>query len=89
MKLIFLLCVLACPAFSAPADWSGTPVLNRLMDEAVRKDQIPGGVLLVGHRGKVLHYQAYGSRALSPVKEAMTLDTIFDAASLKIGRAHV
>lgn len=82
MKLIFLLCVLACPAVSAPADWSGTPILDRLLDEAVRKDQLPGAVLIVGHRGKVLHYKAYGSRALTPVKEPMTLDTVFDAASL-------
>ena len=82
MKLVFLLCALAWAAHGAPGDWSGTPALNRLLDEAVRKDQIPGAVLIVGHRGKVLHYQAYGSRALSPVKEAMTLDTIFDAASL-------
>lgn len=85
MSRWLLLLALAWPALSAPptvADWSGTPVLDRIIEEAVSKDQIPGAVLLVGHRGKVLHYKAYGSRSLSPAKEAMTLDTIFDAASL-------
>ncbi|MBY0504075.1 MAG: DUF1343 domain-containing protein [Bryobacteraceae bacterium] len=72
-------------AYAAPpvvAPWSGTPILDRLVDEAVRKDQLPGAVVLVGHRGQLLHYKAYGSRALSPAKEPMTLDTVFDAASL-------
>jgi uncharacterized protein YbbC (DUF1343 family)/CubicO group peptidase (beta-lactamase class C family) len=39
-------------------------------------------VLLVGHEGKVVYRKAYGKRALVPRPEAMTLDTIFDCASL-------
>ena len=48
----------------------------------MREGLIPGAVLIVGHDGKVVHRKAYGSRALVPSREAMTLDTIFDMASL-------
>ncbi len=39
-------------------------------------------MLLVGHDGAVIYRKAYGERALEPRREAMTLDTIFDLASL-------
>jgi uncharacterized protein YbbC (DUF1343 family)/CubicO group peptidase (beta-lactamase class C family) len=38
--------------------------------------------LLVGHNGKVIYRKAFGNRALEPRREAMTIDTIFDLASL-------
>jgi uncharacterized protein YbbC (DUF1343 family)/CubicO group peptidase (beta-lactamase class C family) len=38
--------------------------------------------LIVGHDGRVIYRKAYGSRALEPKREAMTLDTVFDVASL-------
>lgn len=56
--------------------------LDKLMDQAVREDKIPGAVLLVGHDGRVIYRKAYGYRALTPAKEPMTIDTIFDIASL-------
>src|ERR1700688_1447031 len=52
------------------------------MEQAVRTGLIPGGVLLVGHDGKIVHRKAYGQRALIPSSDLMTLDTIFDLASL-------
>ena len=39
-------------------------------------------MLLVSHKGQIVHRKAYGARALTPRREAMTVDTIFDAASL-------
>ena len=39
-------------------------------------------MLLVGHNGAVVYRKAYGYRALDPNKEPMTVDTIFDVASL-------
>jgi uncharacterized protein YbbC (DUF1343 family)/CubicO group peptidase (beta-lactamase class C family) len=56
--------------------------LDSVVQEAVRKDEIPGGVLLVGSRGRILWRKAYGSRSILPNREAMTPDTIFDLASL-------
>jgi uncharacterized protein YbbC (DUF1343 family)/CubicO group peptidase (beta-lactamase class C family) len=43
---------------------------------------IPGAVLIVGHDGQIIYRKAYGHRALEPRREPMTLDTIFDLASL-------
>lgn len=57
-------------------------VLDPVMDKAVADGTIPGGVLLVGHHGKVIYRKAFGSRSLEPVREAMTVDTVFDLASL-------
>src|SRR5207247_10641129 len=39
-------------------------------------------VLIVGHNGEIVYRKAYGRRALIPRAEAMTVDTIFDCASL-------
>lgn len=63
-------------AFSASAK------LDAIIQDAISKDEIPGAVLIVGYKGKVIHRKAYGYRALEPRRETMTLDTIFDAASL-------
>ena len=59
-----------------------SPTLDALVEKAVAAGEIPGAVLLVSHRGRVLHRKAYGSRALLPKREPMTVDTIFDLASL-------
>ncbi len=70
-------------ALSLPAQ-PGFPSerLDALIEQAVAEDQIPGAVLLVGRPGRILHFKAYGRRAVEPEPEAMTPDTIFDAASL-------
>jgi uncharacterized protein YbbC (DUF1343 family)/CubicO group peptidase (beta-lactamase class C family) len=56
--------------------------LDSVIEQAIAKDEIPGGVLLVGSRGRIVWRKAYGSRAIIPKREAMTADTIFDLASL-------
>ncbi len=39
-------------------------------------------MLIVGHNGAVIYRKAYGSRALEPKRELMTVETVFDLASL-------
>jgi uncharacterized protein YbbC (DUF1343 family)/CubicO group peptidase (beta-lactamase class C family) len=58
------------------------PQVDAIIDQAVQTGLIPGAVLLVGHNGRILYRKAYGWRALMPQKEPMTVDTIFDLASL-------
>jgi len=48
---------------------------------AIAEHKLPGAVLWIEHGGDV-YWQAYGNRSLVPNVEAMTRDTIFDAASL-------
>jgi len=62
--------------------FAGSDELDRTIEEALAADQAPGAVLWVGQGDKILHRKAYGSRSLTPAKEPMTLDTVFDAASL-------
>ncbi|MGD0729997.1 MAG: serine hydrolase [Terracidiphilus sp.] len=71
-----LLCVCAA---AAQGDFS---TADRILTNAVDNHQIPGAVLVVGHQGKVVYRRAYGWRALEPARESMTLDTVFDMASL-------
>jgi uncharacterized protein YbbC (DUF1343 family)/CubicO group peptidase (beta-lactamase class C family) len=56
--------------------------VDTVIEQAIHDGNIPGAVLIVGHNGQVMYRKAYGSRALEPHREAMTLDTIFDLASL-------
>ncbi|HYM10688.1 MAG TPA: exo-beta-N-acetylmuramidase NamZ domain-containing protein [Bryobacterales bacterium] len=72
----------SAPAKAAPSKWRGSPILDRVIQQEIEENHIPGAVLIVGHKGKILHRKAYGSRAVEPRREAMTVDTIFDLASL-------
>jgi uncharacterized protein YbbC (DUF1343 family)/CubicO group peptidase (beta-lactamase class C family) len=56
--------------------------IDDVVSHAVEQNQIPGAVVVVGHNGKVVFRKAYGERSLEPTRETMTLDTIFDMASL-------
>ena len=56
--------------------------IGTIMQQAVDNGTIPGGVVLIGHNGRVVYRRAFGSRSLEPTRERMTLDTIFDLASL-------
>src|SRR5216110_3032787 len=60
--------------------------LDDAMTDAVSSGLIPGAVVVIGHHGKVIYRKAFGNRQLEtngkPELEPMTLDTIFDCASL-------
>ncbi|HVO98318.1 MAG TPA: exo-beta-N-acetylmuramidase NamZ domain-containing protein [Bryobacteraceae bacterium] len=77
-----VLLLVAGAALCAAQEFPGSAALDQVVDQAVKDGLIPGAVLIVGHDGKILHRKAYGSRALVPQREAMTIDTIFDVASL-------
>jgi CubicO group peptidase (beta-lactamase class C family) len=52
------------------------------VESAITDNKLPGCVVLVGSRGKIVHREAYGHRRLQPTDEQMTVDTVFDLASL-------
>jgi SSS family transporter len=56
--------------------------VTTLMNQAIAAKKLPGAVVLIHHDGRTVFEQAYGDRALEPVVEPMTEDTIFDMASL-------
>ena len=67
---------------SAVASDSSLSTIDAIVRKAIADREVPGAVVLVGHNGKVIYRKAFGYRALEPTPEAMTLDTIFDLASL-------
>jgi CubicO group peptidase (beta-lactamase class C family) len=65
--------------------------ISELVNADIAANRLPGAVVQVGHGGKVVVRQAYGSRRLASEPgldgvlappEPMTVDTIFDLASL-------
>ncbi|HSS96491.1 MAG TPA: serine hydrolase domain-containing protein, partial [Terriglobales bacterium] len=56
--------------------------MDSIVRDAIDNREVPGAVVLVVHDGEVLYKKALGNRAVDPKSEPMTLDTIFDVASL-------
>jgi uncharacterized protein YbbC (DUF1343 family)/CubicO group peptidase (beta-lactamase class C family) len=56
--------------------------VDAIIEQAIAQRTIPGAVVLIGHDGHVIYRKAFGHRALEPRPEPMTLDTVFDIASM-------
>jgi uncharacterized protein YbbC (DUF1343 family)/CubicO group peptidase (beta-lactamase class C family) len=56
--------------------------IDGVVENAVKRGQVPGAVVLVARDGKAVFRKAYGSRSKQPAETPMTLDTVFDLASL-------
>jgi CubicO group peptidase (beta-lactamase class C family) len=56
--------------------------IDETVERAIAERRTPGAVILVGHQGKVIFERAYGNRSLESQVEPMSLDTVFDLASL-------
>ena len=70
---------------AASTDIAGVPEfcwVDDLVGEAIRENRLPGAVILVGLNERILYRKAFGYRALVPKPEPMTIDTVFDLASL-------
>ena len=67
----------------APAlDRSRLSRIDELVQEAIRRRELPGAVVVVGHGEEIAYQKAFGNLAVEPAPEVMTLDTVFDLASL-------
>lgn len=55
---------------------------RELIEKAVADKQIPGAVLLVARKGKVVLKEAFGASQLVPEYKKMEVDSIFDIASI-------
>jgi CubicO group peptidase (beta-lactamase class C family) len=52
------------------------------VEAAIARHELPGAVVLIGDGDRVMYRQTFGARAILPIREPMTEDTIFDLASL-------
>ena len=84
LKTAFLMGALFPAALAEPRSASAIRlgVVDAIVQDAIRDGQIPGAVVLIGHDGQVIYRKAFGERALEPRREPMSVDTIFDVASL-------
>jgi uncharacterized protein YbbC (DUF1343 family)/CubicO group peptidase (beta-lactamase class C family) len=69
-------------AFARIIQAESLAAISPIVEEAIRQEQTPGAVVLIGHQGKIVFRQAFGHRAYALPREAMTVDTLFDVASL-------
>ncbi len=56
--------------------------IDALVNADIADKKLPGAVVIVGRKGKIVYRKAFGNRSLVPTVEKMTVDTIFDVASL-------
>src|SRR5580693_3085534 len=77
----FLWCAALAATLSAQT-FSGANAIDDTLAQAIAQKRLPGAVLIVGHNGQIVYRKAYGLRALVPNREPMTVDTIFDCASM-------
>ena len=87
-SLAAVCCIILCASLTSALD-AKHPALavhlksaDAVIEQSIHDGNIPGAVLVVGHNGHVVYRRAYGHRALEPRRESMTVDTIFDLASL-------
>ncbi|MBV9946352.1 MAG: DUF1343 domain-containing protein [Myxococcales bacterium] len=56
--------------------------IDGAVEEAIASHNIPGAVIVIGRHDRVLLRRAYGDREVEPERAPMTLDTLFDLASV-------
>ena len=69
-------------ADSAAIDPERLARIDEAVEAAIADGDLPGAVVLVWSQGRTAYHKAFGRRAVEPESEPMTVDTIFDLASL-------
>jgi uncharacterized protein YbbC (DUF1343 family) len=67
------------PSASLAADWTA---LDDAARDAIVAGEVPGAVILAGQGNRIFYRKAFGLRAVQPAVEPLTIDTVFDVASL-------
>ncbi|WP_026839906.1 serine hydrolase domain-containing protein [Citrifermentans bremense] len=78
-KIICSLLLVLCATSGYAADLAR---IDALIGDAIGRNLIAGGVVLVGSRDRILFEKAYGRTSPLPDAPLMAVDTIFDIASL-------
>ena len=56
--------------------------IDRIVADGIRAGEMPGCVVTIGRHGKIVFQKAYGDRQVEPHRLPMTVDAVFDMASL-------
>ena len=90
-RIVLILTLVAQPIFaqlpiakpeSVSVSTTQLAAMDSVINDEIAKGRLPGAVVFVGRKGRLVWQRAYGSRAVDPSREPMTTDTIFDVASL-------
>jgi len=76
-----LLITPALPLRGAENSQTGREVAA-LVEKALQEKRMPGCVVCIGNSKGVVYQQAFGHKRVQPAREAMTVRTVFDLASL-------
>ena len=82
MIALLLAAALARPAAPAQVSAPRLAAIDTAVEESIAHGDLPGAVVIVGIRDRVVYRKAFGNRAVLPSREPMTVDTVFDVASL-------
>lgn len=76
--------LLHAPPFAraAPLDAGMRAELGRIVAGQIEAGRLPGAVVVAGTASEVQYREAFGQRMTEPYREAMTVGTVFDLASL-------
>jgi len=80
--LILLLLPFSSTAKEIEFDLGHLKKIDNIINEEIIKGNIPGAVILVGKGNKTVFLKAYGNRRTYKKTEKMTIDTVFDIASI-------
>ena len=67
---------------AALAEQPNFDAIESIVRQGIQEGQMPGTVVVIADRDRVLYRRAFGQRQIEPTPEPMTLDTVFDLASL-------
>ncbi|MCC6510147.1 MAG: DUF1343 domain-containing protein [Pirellulaceae bacterium] len=78
-----LMACLAALALLAPT-WAQDlkTEVGQMVQEAIDAGDMPGAIVGLWHDGRWVLRETYGKRAVEPAEEPMTIDTVFDMASI-------
>ena len=86
--LVGLICQVVAACVTAPTPASAAPptqaanAIGDIVRDEIAAGRVPGAVVVLGINDRVVVRQAYGNRSVMPSVQPVTLDTIYDAASL-------
>lgn len=81
--LVFLVISFAtrCVAADDPVEIAESAI-SRIIEQGITDGQMSGAVVMIANQQKILFENAYGYRLVSDHPEPMTIDTLFDLASI-------
>ena len=80
--LLISISVLPVALAQEPATPTGWDAIEPIVEQGIANGEMPGAVVVVADRERILYQRVFGNRQVEPSEESMTIDTVFDMASI-------